>query len=105
MYGRQSHNSALKDLGCADRHDPKPAASGVSLSALEAADQQPLATQTLAPFARHPSIHPNQVSSSTPLRAIISYRAEPDGIRAYLHTAIQNKRSPVERAGIAGSLG
>ena len=99
MYGRQSQNSALKDLGCADRHDPKPAASGVSLSALEAADQQPLATQTSAPFARHPPIHPNQVSSSTPLRTIISYRAEPEGIRAHLHTGLRERGSPAERTG------
>ena len=75
MYGLQSYNSALKDLGCADRHDPKPAASGVSLSALEAADQQPLATQTSAPFARHPPIHPNQKSHHL-LHSVQSSRTE-----------------------------
>ena len=88
-----------------DRHGSKSTPSGAGLSTLGAADPQPLATQTSAPHARHPPNHPDQVSSSTPLRTIISYRAEPDGIRAHLHTAIQNKGSPARRSGMDGSLG
>jgi len=46
-----------------------------------------------------------QISSHTPLRTIISYRAEPDTLRAQIHTGLRRTRSPVERARKAGSLG
>ena len=81
----------------ADRRSSGSAPSGVCLNALEEGTTLLRAIQTSALHARQPLSHPDQVSSANPLRTIISYRAEPETIRAQLHTGLRSKRSPVER--------